>query len=66
MRATYRFLKIARHWKQDLHEVAIEEIIKIEGYFEDGARRAKEAGFDAVEIHAAHGYTLASFGVSCE
>lgn len=29
--------------------------------FADGARRAKEAGFDAVEIHGGHGYLLSSF-----
>lgn len=29
--------------------------------FVDGARRAVEAGFDAIEIHCAHTYTLADF-----
>ncbi len=29
--------------------------------FAEGARRAVEAGFDAVEVHAAHTYILASF-----
>jgi NADH:flavin oxidoreductases, Old Yellow Enzyme family len=29
--------------------------------FGDAARRAKEAGFDAIEIHGGHGYLLSSF-----
>ncbi len=37
------------------------EIREYVGSFGDAAARAKEAGFDMVEIHAAHGYLLSSF-----
>ena len=36
----------------------IEEIIEA---FAEGVRRAKEAGFDGAQLHAAHGYLLSSF-----
>ena len=41
--------------------LTIEEIQTIEQRFADAAARAAEAGFDAVEIHGAHGYLLDSF-----
>lgn len=37
------------------------EISDIVLFFKDAARRVKEAGFDAVEIHSAHGYLLNQF-----
>lgn len=40
------------------HEMTTDEIHQLEALFADAARRAKAAGFDAVEIHAAHGYLL--------
>ena len=42
-------------------ELSIEEIEEIEDKFADAALRAKEAGFDGVEIHSAHGYFLNQF-----
>lgn len=42
-------------------ELTVEEIWELEEQFAEGARRAKEAGMDAVEIHGAHGYLIAQF-----
>ena len=41
--------------------LAVEKIDHIVEGFRAAARRAMEAGFDAVEIHAAHGYLLHQF-----
>ena len=38
-----------------------EEIEELANNYRDAARRAKEAGFDAVEVHGAHGYLLGQF-----
>ncbi len=42
-------------------ELTLEEIEEHKRRYIDAAVRAKEAGFDGVEVHAAHGYFLASF-----
>lgn len=42
-------------------ELTFEEIQEIVGAFGDAARRTKWAGFDMVEIHAAHGYLITNF-----
>ena len=42
-------------------ELTISEIEEIIKAFGEGGRRAKEAGFDAVELHGAHGYLLNQF-----
>jgi NADPH2 dehydrogenase len=42
-------------------EMTKEDIQKTIRAFQEGARRAKEAGFDVIEIHAAHGYLINQF-----
>ena len=46
---------------QTCRELTIEEIRRIVDGFANGIFRAKESGFDGVEIHAAHGWLLSSF-----
>lgn len=43
------------------HEMTTEEVYDMTDTFAQAALRAKEAGFDAVEIHASHGYLPAQF-----
>jgi 2,4-dienoyl-CoA reductase-like NADH-dependent reductase (Old Yellow Enzyme family) len=43
------------------HQLSLVEIEGIIDCFRDAARRAMEAGFDAVEVHGAHGYLLGQF-----
>lgn len=43
------------------HELTNEECYGIIDDFAAGARRAYEAGFDAIELHYAHTYTMADF-----
>jgi 2,4-dienoyl-CoA reductase (NADPH2) len=48
-------------WKQDVADLTLEEIEEIKQQFISAAVRAKQAGYDVIELHGAHGYTLASF-----
>lgn len=41
--------------------LSIREIKQITYDFREAARRANEAGFDAIEIHGAHGYLISEF-----
>lgn len=42
-------------------EMTAEDIAQIKEAFGDAAVRAKQAGFDAIELHGAHGYLLCEF-----
>jgi 2,4-dienoyl-CoA reductase-like NADH-dependent reductase (Old Yellow Enzyme family)/pyruvate/2-oxoglutarate dehydrogenase complex dihydrolipoamide dehydrogenase (E3) component len=47
--------------KEMPHELSISDIRVVIEQFARAARRAKAAGFDAIEIHGAHGYLLNQF-----
>jgi 2,4-dienoyl-CoA reductase-like NADH-dependent reductase (Old Yellow Enzyme family) len=42
-------------------EMTVDDIQRVVGSFEDAARRAREAGFQILEVHAAHGYLVNQF-----
>lgn len=48
-------------YRQRIEDLGLDEIQRIPGWFAGAARRARQAGFDGVELHFAHAYTLASF-----
>jgi 2,4-dienoyl-CoA reductase-like NADH-dependent reductase (Old Yellow Enzyme family) len=41
--------------------LSVDEIQSLVGAYREAARRAREAGFDAIEIHGAHGFLLCQF-----
>ncbi|MFC2071195.1 NADH:flavin oxidoreductase [Chloroflexota bacterium] len=55
------FLKIARSgWRQRIEDFKSEDFPVIVQQHVDAAKRALEAGFEFIEIHMAHAYTLSS------
>lgn len=42
-------------------ELSKEDILRIQDDFVSAAKRVVEAGFDAIELHAAHGYLISQF-----
>jgi len=56
------FLKIARSgYRQKVEDLSLDDVKEIPGLFACAALRARSAGFDAVELHFAHAYTMSSF-----
>lgn len=56
-------LRMGQYTKQfaQPREMTCEDIYAVTQRFVDTAKKAQQAGFDGVEIHAAHGYLLAQF-----
>ena len=56
------FLKIARSgWRQTVDMLSAKDIEDIVDAYGAAAARARACGFDGVELHMAHAYTLSSF-----
>jgi len=50
-----------KYWRESTRGLDVSEIRGLVQRFGESARRAVDAGFDAVEIHAAHGWLLNEF-----
>jgi 2,4-dienoyl-CoA reductase-like NADH-dependent reductase (Old Yellow Enzyme family) len=46
---------------KSIRAMTVEEIYELVEKFAEGAWRVQQAGFDAVELHGAHGYLIAQF-----
>jgi len=56
------FLKISRSgWRQKVADLSIQDIKLIVEQYGAAAVRARKAGYDGVELHMAHAYTVSSF-----
>lgn len=53
--------EIKKDGKTVCREIAEEDIKRLVSAFADAAVRARQAGFDGVQIHSAHGYMLSQF-----
>ena len=53
-------LPFAEGWRLP-HALAVDEIAAVVAHFRDAAVRAREAGFQWLELHAAHGYLMHEF-----
>lgn len=51
----------APSYRERVEALTIDEIHELVRAYGQAARRAREAGFDGVEVHAAHGYLIAQF-----
>ena len=47
--------------RKTVHVLSTDEVIEIVEEFSEAAWRVMQAGFDAVELHAAHGYLISQF-----
>lgn len=55
------FVEVDPYFDREYRAIKEDEIWEVICAFGDGARRAREAGFDAVQIHSAHAFLLSQF-----